>query len=741
MEKSETIISRRRRPNEDFISLLRENPSKFFPSPESVIDGRGVKNQKELYMNIYRTLLLFGWQITRTGLVKVKAERPPFDLALRILDSLVALQEDYFSSLFILTLCQDIFDYGFKKGVAWDVFSSWLQTQNYISPNLEFVKYRWDITHTYTRKEIGKKISNIALSKAPEWKKCLIEEAVGSYKALLPETENYPEIQVAFPVLKFQGLGQEKEIMQILREGEYDRLKKIGVTYKKEMYNFGRGDWWVDFASANLGGGALGAGFVQEEILAVKFPELLYFSNQGYKIPHNGAIVMTNLLRSLNLPDSWYGRKGISGKSCWDIISGVEKATAVELKNFIAVAAVDHSRGGQRPFNRYGEKELVLVFNRCYSGFMMAKILGAQTVNSGPLGSGVFNNSPVFMYTLQILAASAVGIDINFWGTGYQNEISLKRAMEMIEGRRVLELLAPILPFRGLLNLGSSCYMDSVLFSLLYPKLPVLQEKILQKKVEGPVKGLQEELVRIQRSIQGTGEVDTCADFRLLLRNIPPRGPTFAGVEEHDAGEFYMFLMEIFDVTGAVVKTTTYGTNDAGERPPLTVTSTRTDARSSLVNFIDSFALAEAPANYFLSNFLLKRTDVYPDDPLRFNGQTFVRKLTKEEVLSVPDFYSFFVQRADPITNRVLVKPIHPNEAMKIGDKVLKLYAVVIHVGSIDSGHYLVYFKYQPPGSQEPLWYKYNDVTLQIRRIGSFHDMLNYDPDPTKRGIIYFYNK
>lgn len=733
-------MSRLRRPNEDFTLLLRENPSKYFPTSEEGIAGREVKNQKEFYMILYKTFLLFGWQITQTQLVKVKAERPPFDLALGILNSLVALQEDYFSSLFIIALCQDIFDYGFKKGVAWDEFASWLQTQNYISAkSLEFVKYRWDITRTYTRKEIDKKMNIVTRSKAPEWKKCLIKETVDSYKALLPETENYPEIQVTSPVFKFKT--GEKEIMQILREGEYSALKKISVTYKKEMYNFSEDNWWVDFANVNLGGGALGAGFVQEEILAVKFPELLYFSSEGYKIPRDGAIVMTNLLRSLDLPDSWYGHRGISGKSCWDIISGVEKSTAVELKNFVAIAAVDHSQSSKRPFNRYGEKETVLVFNRCYSGFMMAKILGAQAVNSGPLGTGAFNNSPVFMYTLQILAASAVGIDINFWGTGYQNEISLKRAMEMIKGRRVLELLAPRLPFKGLLNIGSSCYLDSVLFSLLYPNLPVLQEKILRKPVTGPLKGVQEELVRIQRSIQGTGEVDTCVDFRLLLKNIPPRGPIFARAEEHDAGEFYMFLMEIFEVTGAVIKTTTYGTNDTGERPPLTVTSTQTDTRGSLVNFIDSFALSELPANYFLSNFLLKRTDVYLDDPLKFNGQTFARKLTREEVLSVPDFYSFFVQRADPITSQVLVKPIHPNEAMNVGDKVLKLYAVIIHVGSIDSGHYLVYFKHQLPGSEEMLWYKYNDLSLQIRRIGSFHDMLNYSPDPTTRGIIYFYHK
>ena len=186
---------------------------------------------------------------------------------------------------------------------------------------------------------------------------------------------------------------------------------------------------------------------------------------------------------------------------------------------------------------------------------------------------------------------------------------------------------------------------------------------------------------------------------------------------------------------GAIVKYIVYGTNDKTENPPLTITSNKTDNNASLVNFIDSFLLSEVPSEYTLSNFLIKRSDVYPDPPLKTDdGKTFIRKLTKEEVLSVPDFYTFYLQRPDPITNLVLTKPIYPDEHLLIGTKTLYLYAVVIHEGEINSGHYLVYFKYNEA------WWIYNDLSNRIRQIGDFDAMLNREPSPTSRGVIYFYS-
>lgn len=733
MEHQKNTLSYLRESDEEFSARLRENLTEFFPilpADEARLRERNYF-QSEFYVVIYRTFLLFGWRISSREILKVQGGDPPFDLAGRILLSLNALKQIYFSTLFMLVLCQDVFNYAFKPKIAWDEFLFWMKTQRYIDPgHYEFIEYRWKITRAFSRNFIGKKLAKIDASEAPKWKKCFIEESISSYTELFKGAGNRPEIQVAFPVLKWE----EGDVLTFLQNKDYSAFKKISITYKKEMYEFEKDDWWVDFANRNLGGGALRSGFVQEEILAVKFPELLYFSSQGYKIPHKGAIIMTNLLKSIDFPKTWYGRKNISTKSCWDIISGIQKEKRVELKNFIAIAAVDHSSSPQRPFVDYSPQELVTVFNRCYSGFMMAKILGAQKINSGPLGTGVFNNSPVFMYTMQIMAASAVGIDISFWGTSPNNEVPLKTALKLIADREAISQLPSVIPFKGLMNVGSSCYMDSVLFSLLYTDNPVIQKQILEKPVSGGVLALQQELIEIKRSIQGSGEVETCRNLRALLKDIPG-GAIFSRPREQDAGEFLQFLANIFQLQGATVQRNVYGTNDTGENPPLTITSSFTDNKASLVDFVDSFVLNEVPPGYMLSNFLIKRSDAYPDDPLRGDGQTFKRKITREEVISVPDFYAFYVQRADPVTNLVLTKPVVPDEEIQFKNKALRLYSVVIHVGDIDSGHYLVYFKYNDR------WWVYNDVSHRVRPIGAFENMLGWEPNPTSRGVLYFYGR
>jgi hypothetical protein len=730
MEHRQNIINYLQETNEEFTVYLRGNLPKLFPITLEDQTQNPNYFQTDFYLILYRTFLLFGWRLSsKNALLKVHSKNPPFDLVIYILRSLVALKQEYFSTLFMFILCQNIFNYAFKSKIRWSDVSSWLQTQNYISSTqINFIKYRFKITDTYKRNFIYQRFPELDTRLTPKWKKCIINESIASYNDLYEKMENYPEIQVILPVLNWN----EGDILTFLQNENYEAFKKISITYKKEMYNFKKGDWWVDFANQHLGGGVMNSGFVQEEILAVKFPELMYFSNEGYKIPYDGAIIMTNLLKSINFPDSWYTGKSISTKSCWDIIAGIEKETNIELKNFIAIAAVDHSRSVQKPFINYTSNELVTVFNRCYSGFMMAKILGATQVNSGPLGTGVFNNSPVFMYTLQILAASAVGMDISFWGTGPNQEIAIQTALKMIADKEVMSLIPSYSPIKGLLNVGASCYMDSVLFSLFYRNNSVISEQILEKSVTGNIYNLQQELIKIKRSIQGSGEVQTCTDFRALLRDIPG-GQQFSSHHQQDAGEFLQFLMNLFKVQGAVVRRNVYGTNDIGENPPLTITSSFTDDKASLIDFVDSFMLNEVKAGYMLSNFLIKRSDVYLEEPLRNEGKTFIRKITREQVITVPDFYSFYIQRPDPITNLVLTKPIYPDEIIEFGTKVLQLYSVVIHVGNINSGHYLVYFKYNEK------WWIYNDISRKIRKIGNFEEMLRQEPSPSSRGIIYFY--
>ena len=161
MENLEILLSKLQKNNSDFSLYLRQNLLELFPLEPTL---NTELNYDIFYLILYRVFILFGWKITRKELVKVQTQDLPFDLVKHILTSLNFLEQKYFSTLFMLISCQNIFNYGYKSGKEWPLFESWVQTQEYITPKyIDFIRYRWRVTDTCTRKEISNKLNTLIL--------------------------------------------------------------------------------------------------------------------------------------------------------------------------------------------------------------------------------------------------------------------------------------------------------------------------------------------------------------------------------------------------------------------------------------------------------------------------------------------------------------------------------------------------------------------------------------------------
>ena len=157
-------------------------------------------------------------------------------------------------------------------------------------------------------------------------------------------------------------------------------------------------------------------------------------------------------------------------------------------------------------------------------------------------------------------------------------------------------------------------------------------------------------------------------------------------------------------------------------------------------------------------------------------NKVFRRRISKEKLISTP-YLVFYLQRAHPIPvfrfndddededeeyeydeddedddedeeddededdydyeeeegGRVITTKIIPNRKITLSKKTLTLTAIVVHMGTINSGHYIAYIKCGR------IWYEYNDVSPKLEKIGTYDDMLRHYPSPLERGTLYFY--
>ncbi|OBA59933.1 hypothetical protein A5647_15765 [Mycobacterium sp. 1100029.7] len=206
-----------------------------------------------------------------------------------------------------------------------------------------------------------------------------------------------------------------------------DKFNTGPVTIKPEArghYDYAGDELWVDFANHDLGGGVFGNGMVQEETMALTMPELADAAAQGYRTRSKGKagvlgsnpepLVLTKVHRSIQLDPGLY-KDGWLTKSLDEIKKTTQPQKPNQRLNVLAVAVekLDGSHAQQFALNTIED-----LFNTFVAAFTLAKDVKPNTIiNTGPIGTGDFENDPKVVYVMQKLAALQVGgITLRYWG-------------------------------------------------------------------------------------------------------------------------------------------------------------------------------------------------------------------------------------------------------------------------------------------------------------------------------------
>ena len=269
-------------------------------------------------------------------------------------------------------------------------------------------------------------------------------------------------------------------------------------------------------------------------------------------------------------------------------------------------------------------------------------------------------------------------------------------------------------PSLGLLsNIGNSCYLDSVLLSLLTVQNDFVDSHILNAELKNrPVSRLecipenrpklpeidlrnrnrvQNELIKITNSIRGNKDVKRCTSLRKILESCPHE-ENFSDTRQKDAGEFLGYILNIFDTNVAVKQFDIYRTNDLNsDIDNIPKTDTNIDNKASIVHTIYHNDLINIPNNTKINSLLTSIEDSGELEPDNYiNG--YKRRVEVQTIIQAP-YLIFNLKRASPYSTRTISTKIIPDKTIIVGNKSLSLSAIVVHGGSRSGGHYTAYLK------------------------------------------------
>lgn len=272
----------------------------------------------------------------------------------------------------------------------------------------------------------------------------------------------------------------------------------------------------------------------------------------------------------------------------------------------------------------------------------------------------------------------------------------------------------------GLNYNNNSCYIDSVLMPLLSVKSDFVKTNILEKKIE---KKLNEKYTEIQKELyflsfylQKGYQNLSSKNLRLLLLE------KFVGCNMEDAGEFLLYIFDIFKVEDVIRRKRTYVIDN--DENIILISDVKHNS-SPIISIHSSFLKKE---RVHLSDVIKNFEETFLDK----NNLYFYRGNYYSHLIS----YEFFVKAKYLVfyANRLYVEngrekrsytEIIPSEEIKIGNDILKIFAIVMH----ENSHYFCYLKINGE------WYYYNDNPGGQKYVLKKVNSLNF----FRNGILFFY--
>ncbi|XP_039904702.1 poly(ADP-ribose) glycohydrolase [Simochromis diagramma] len=227
-------------------------------------------------------------------------------------------------------------------------------------------------------------------------------------------------------------------------------LSKLHITSEGQIELQGKGMLQVDFANSLIGGGVLGSGLLQEEILFVINPELIVARLFTEKLEDNECLIITGSQQFssyLGFGDSfeWAGpNEDQSERDEWARCQ--TKILAIDAMNF------------RHSVDQYRMTHINRELNKAYCGFKGYDGHENPDIATGKWGCGAFKGDPQLKALIQLMAAAKAKRGLAFFTFGDEN---LKQRLQHIYDLMFAEGITVGTLYKLLRDFSSAKHCDS----------------------------------------------------------------------------------------------------------------------------------------------------------------------------------------------------------------------------------------------------------------------------------------